>query len=341
MTLFILLALATGCAKDEVRTTFSGTATSGTLTGSATAVLLDVATLEDEAIKFTHTASDFGFKAAVVYSLQFAPKGTDFATPREFVLPNGAVSRAYSGQDFNNMLLAFELPTNQDSEVEVRLKSAVSDEVVLYSNVLTVTSRPIDLAAAYSWVYVPGDYQGWDPATADSLVSVLGDDVYTGLIAFPSGQLNFKIAPGKSSNGILGDAGDGATLTSPGSNILAPSAGLMQVTVNLNDNTYTVAPADVWSVFGNVVPGTNWNELEDDRDMKYVNDGKGNWEITLNLIAGEFKFRRNHDWATNLGVNSSGEMIPGGGNLKMVTEAGNYTIRVNPEERTYEVVKND
>jgi len=332
---FFVLA---GCAKDEERTIFTGTGTSATLTASAAAIPLDAGTLDEESVRFTHTPSDFGFRAGIVYSLQFAPRGTDFAQPREFVLPNGERSRAYSGQEFNNILLSFGLPTDQDSQIEVRLKSAASTDIVLYSNVLDLTSRPLDLAASYAWVYVPGAYQGWEPATADSLVSVLGDGVYTGLIAFPDGQLDFKITPEKSWTGGLGDGG-GGTLVSPGSNILAPAAGLMQVTADLNSNTYTISPADVWSVFGNVVPGTNWMP-SDDRDMKYLNDGKGNWEITLDLEPGEFKFRKNHDWATNLGINSSGDMMPGGGNLKMVTQAGNYTIRMNPEKRTYEVVQN-
>ena len=31
---------------------------------------------------------------------------------------------------------------------------------------------------------MPGAYQGWDPTTADSLVSATGDGVYKGVILF-------------------------------------------------------------------------------------------------------------------------------------------------------------
>src|SRR3546814_3971117 len=56
----------------------------------------------------------------------------------------------------------------------------------VFSNVVTVRSKPIPLT---SWVYVPGGYQGWDPATADSLVSLTGNGIYTGIIAFPADNL--------------------------------------------------------------------------------------------------------------------------------------------------------
>lgn len=321
----------TGCEKDEVKT-IAGEGTSGTLSGTATSVSLTRETLEDEVISFTYTGSDFGYNAGIVYSLQFAAKGADFASPREIVLENGTTTIAYTGLDFNNLLLSLNLPLEENSDVEIRLKSAISSNIAVYSNVVTVNSKPIPLT---SWVYVPGGYQGWNPATADSLVSVTGNGVYTGVVVFPENELEFKITPEKSWDLNYGDAGDGV-LESNGPNMKAPAGGgMMLITVNLNTNTWAMEASPVWSLIGNAIPGTNWDA---DRDMKFVNDGAGNWSITLALQPGAFKFRRNHDWGTNLG-GADGTLSLGGADLS-ISEAGDYTIVMNPTALTYEIVKN-
>jgi hypothetical protein len=83
--------------------------------------------------------------------------------------------------------------------------------------------------------------------------------------------------------------------------------------------------------------------------MKYINDGKESWRITLDLKAGPFKFRMNHDWAINLGGGTN--LTIGGADINVAT-AGNYTITLsvnNPDPTlaatsvtggTYTIVKN-
>ncbi len=324
---FLLLA---ACEKDEVKTVMHD-GVSGTLTSTATSVALSRETLDQEAIAFSYGPTDFGYQAGIVYSLQFAAKGTDFASPREVVLENGVQSKAYSGLEFNNLLLAMGLPLEDNSEVEIRLKSAVSSTVAVYSNVVTVSSKPIPLT---SWIYVPGGYQGWDPTTADSLVSLTGNGIYIGVIAFPENNLEFKLTPGKSWDVNYGDAGDG-NISPTGGNFVAPAAGTMRLEVDMNNHTWLMEPAAVWSIIGDAVPGSNWAV---DTDLKFINDGTGNWTLTVNLSAGQFKFRRNHDWGTNLG-DDGGKLKLDGGNITIAAD-GNYTMVMNPDDLTYELTKN-
>ena len=331
LILFCLSTLMlTSCKKDEVKT-IAGEGQSGSLTSSATTINLTKETLGENVVEFNHTQSDFGYNAGITYSLQFGKKGTDFSPVREVVFANGVTSRTYTGMELNNLLSAMNLPFDSNSDVEVRLKSSISSNIAVYSNVINLNSRPIPLT---SWIYIPGDYQGWDPATADSLISATGNGIYTGIINFPAKGSGFKITTAKNWNVNFGDGGDG-TISPTGGNFMTPSSGTLLLTMDMNSNTFTIEEAAIWGMIGDAVPNSNWSM---DADMKFVNDGKGSWVLTANLNPGEFKFRRGHDWGTNLG-GSDGKLTLGGGNIK-VTQGGNYTVTMNPTELTYTIVKN-
>jgi len=322
--------ILTSCEKDEVKT-IAGEGQSGSLTSSASTVNLTKETLNDKVIEFTYTASDFGYNAGITYSLQFGEKGTDFSPAREVVFANGIVSRSYTGMELNSLLSAMNLPFDSNSDVEVRLKSSISSNIAVYSNVVNINTKPIPLT---SWIYIPGDYQGWDPSTADSLVSATGNGIYTGIINFPAKESGFKITTKKNWDINFGDGGSG-TISPTGGNFKTPSAGTLLLTMDMNSNTFTIEATGIWGMIGDAVPNSNWSV---DADMKFVNDGNGNWVLKTNLNPGEFKFRKGHDWGTNLG-GSNGTLSLAGGNIK-ITEAGSYTITMNPTALTYTIVKN-
>lgn len=322
---FIALSLWS-CKKDETQTV-ANAGTGGSLKSSVTSVTLDKTVLTTNVVTFTTTNANFGYSAAVNNVLQLAAKGTNFANPKEAPLDVNVTSKSYNGLDFNNLLLALGLSTTTASDVEIRVKSSISNAVTpVYSNVVTVNAKPFPLTA---WIYVPGNYQGWNPVTADSLVSVSGNGVYSGIIKFDGDK--FKVTPAKKWDIAYGDAGGGKLSTS-GGDISSVSAGYKLLTVDLNTMVYTITNADVWSLIGNAIPGTNWDT---DVDLKSLNDGKNTWVVTTNLVAGEFKFRYKHDWATSIG--------DGANNIK-ITAAGSYTITLtvsaDGKSGTYTLVKN-
>jgi hypothetical protein len=322
---FIALSLWS-CKKDETQTV-ANAGTGGSLKSSVTSVTLDKTVLTTNVITFTTTNASFGYNAAVTNVLQLAAKGTNFAKPKEASLDVNATSKSYNGLDFNNLLLALGLPTTAASDVEIRIKSSISTAVTpVYSNVVTISAKPFPLTA---WIYVPGNYQGWNPATADSLVSVTGNGIYSGIIKFDGDK--FKITPAKKWDLAYGDAGGGKLSTS-GGDISSVSAGFKLLTVDLNTFVYTIADADYWSIIGNAIPGSNWAI---DTDLKSTNNGNNTWVTTVALTPGAFKFRKNHDWGTSIGD---------GGNDINVTAAGNYTLTltVNADGKTgsYTIVKN-
>ena len=66
------------------------------------------------------------------------------------------------------------------------------------------------------------------------------------------------------------------------------------------------------------------------------------WTITLNLVAGEIKFRANDDWAINFGDDGANKALEYGGANIAVAEDGNYTIDLilSGAVYTYKIKKN-
>ncbi|MFC4213427.1 SusE domain-containing protein [Pedobacter lithocola] len=317
MALSLIAVSLWSCKKDETKA-IATSGTGGALQTSATSVVLDKSKLTTNVITFTLNDASFGYQAAVSNVLQLAVKGTNFATPKEAILDAKAVTKAYNGLDFNNLLLSLGIPTTSNTDIEIRVKASISNNTApVYSNVVTVSAKPFPLTA---WIYVPGNYQGWNPATADSLISATGNGVYTGVIAFDGDK--FKITPAKKWDIAYGDAGGGKISTS-GADINSVTKGAKQLTVDLNANTFTLTPL-VWSIIGNAVPGSNWSV---DTDMKFINDGNNTWTITTPLTAGELKFRLNHDWGTSIGDGANNVVIASAGTYKL-------TLKLNADGKT-------
>ncbi|RYF99781.1 MAG: SusF/SusE family outer membrane protein [Chitinophagaceae bacterium] len=317
MALSLIALSLWSCKKDETRAVATS-GTGGALQTSATNVVLDKSKLTSTVVTFTVSDANFGYQAAVSNVLQLAVKGTNFAAPKEAILDAKATTKAYNGLDFNNLLLALGIPTTANTDVEVRIKSSISNSTApAYSNIVTISARPFPLTA---WIYVPGNYQGWNPATADSLISATGNGVYTGVIAFDGDK--FKITTAKNWNVAYGDAG-GGKISTTGGDISSISKGAKQLVADLNANTLTITPL-VWSIIGNAVPGSNWSV---DTDMKFINDGKNSWTITTPLTAGELKFRLNHDWGTSIGDGANNVAIATAGTYKL-------TLTLNADGKT-------
>ena len=326
----VMLGLMTlslwSCKKDETKA-IAGNGTGGTITSSVSSLSLDRSKLAADVITIKWSNADYGYQSAVSNTLQLAVKGTNFAKTKDYLLEANATSKTFNGMDFNNLLLALNLSFTESTPLEMRIKSTISNALApVYSNVTELKAQPFPLTA---WVFVPGAYQGWDPATADSLTSLTGNGIYTGVIGFTEGNLMFKVTPGKKWDNAYGEAGAGKLSTS-GGDIAAPGAGAYNLTVDLNANTIEFKKI-VWAIIGDATAG-DWAK---DTDMTYA---KGKWSITTTLKVGELKFRKDHAWDVNIGVKDGVTMI-NGDNIK-ITAAGSYTITLDTNKLIYTLVKN-
>lgn len=128
---------------------------------------------------------------------------------------------------------------------------------------------------------------------------------------------------------------DGTTLDAGGKDIANDVEADYAITLDLSTpNNYTYS-AHRWGVVGGATPDPTWGS---DFNMTWDADN-GVFTITIDLTAGEFKFRADDDWALSLGGaldNLSSDNAP---NIA-ISEAGNYTITLDPWGLTATVTKN-
>lgn len=272
---------------------------------------------------------DFGFQAAVTNVLQFGLKGDNFKTVKEVVIPSGRSAMGFTGYELNSYLLALGVPTGKASEFDVRLKSSINTKIAaVFSALASLKASPY---ASTSYLYVPGAYQGWDPVTAESLVSPTSNGIYTGIIAFPEANSEFKLTTERNWANSYGQTATGKIAYNSGDNIKAPRAGNLEIEVNTTANTITFKDHS-WGVIGSATP-KGWDA---DTDMKYDNANQV-WKLTVNLTAGAIKFRKNHDWGTNFG-GVNGSLVAGGADIA-VANAGTYDIVFDLNANTYTLTK--
>lgn len=329
LTITLCAGALLSCEKDEDRLTVKqGTAPA--LTSSASTIVLNKDDADEDALTFTWTPldliwskTDYTFANAAAYTLEVDKAGNNFAKP-VVVAMSGTTSKKYTVTELNTLLTKLELTPGVADTIEARIKSQMGANTALHvSNILKVMATPFVSVIDYPSVYVPGSYQGWTPATADKIASVKDDKTYEGYFNFPDAVNEFKITSDPDwDHTNYGDAGNGK-LSTDGGNFKVEGAGYYLLKANLNANTWSATKVS-WGVIGDATG--SWDA---DKDMTYDPATKA-WKITLNLSAGELKFRANDAWDINLGDKATpdGFLEYGGKNIK-ITEAGKYDITLN------------
>lgn len=333
--IFLLCAMPLfffSCEKDGDTITASG-GSAGTLKASSTSLVLEKVNQTKEAIALNWDIADFGYQASITQVLQIGIKGNSFANARELALDIKTTTRTFTVLEFNDLVLKLGIPFGKSTDIEARIKSQISNDVApVYSNVISLSVTPYELV---SWIYAPGDYQGWLPPSADSLISATGNGVYTGIIYFPAkagASFEFKLTPEKDWDLAYGDGGNG-TLSTSGGNLKAPGAGSYRITADLNEKTWKMEVSS-WGLIGDATPG-GWDK---DTDLIY-NNGSAEWVLTVALKAGEIKFRYNDDWGLNLGGSGTEGLLKEGGDNIKITSAGTYKIVLNVSEKKFTLQK--
>lgn len=331
LSLVALLVMA--CEKDEEKTIFKPGAAPA-LTASSSAFVLEQANAGNTAVSFTWNPADFGYNAAVGYSLQISKKGANFASASTTELSMGnTTSKSFKVGELNRELLKI-ISGGVASDLEVRVKSSLGVQAVapVYSNVVSIKATPYRDLINFEFpqaLRVAGNFQNWSPGTAPKIVdksaSGTTGEGYEGYINFTNATPEFKLVKGNDwPAGDFGSAGAGA-LGNGGSNLtLTQGAGIYRLQANTKNMTWSATKINSWGVIGSATPG-GWGS---DTDLTY-NPATNNYTVTLNLTAEEIKFRANDGWDINLGDNNN-DGVPeyGGNNIKIAT-AGNYTITLD------------
>ncbi|GGG40025.1 SusE domain-containing protein [Bizionia arctica] len=174
---------------------------------------------------------------------------------------------------------------------------------------------------------VPGNHQGWDPASAPLLAASSGLTAdYEGYV-WLDGEHKF-LGPDADGNFDWGnpDWGDNGTFTGilveDGEVNCTATAGYYFIQADTDALTYSETQTS-WGLIGS---GTgSWN---DDQDMTY-DAGSGTWSVTLDLTAEEIKFRANDEWELDYGDTDADGFLELGGTNITVPTAGNYTVTLD------------
>lgn len=195
----------------------------------------------------------------------------------------------------------------------------------------------------YGLLYVPGDYQGWTPASAPPIGSPKADGNFDGYLNMPSGgTYQFKLTTTPDWNNAIGDGGSGTLVPGGGGNLSVPGAGYYHLVANTVNNTWSATLINQISLIGSFA-ASGWSN---DVDMVY-SSSSNTWTGTIVTAAGDqFKFRINHDWGLNYGESGGkGSLSPGGDNIgdagkNFAVPAGTHKITLymgNPGYYTYSI----
>lgn len=359
-SLYIVLALAqlTACEKESEITRLGVVEFPRTFKSSINNLVLDADNDSVKVINFNWDAVSYGIEAPVTYTLQFdLPSDTSgpaaWGKAQEVIVGDDLLTKGLMGYELNKIAISgLGLEAGVMAQMVVRVKAYVDRPA--YSNTIAFNINPYMSSTpviTYPSLWVPGDYQGWNPSTAPTIVSVNDDGLYEGYIYIPEGgSLQYKYTAQPAWEPMAyGDGGSGNLIEAnfPGANFTAPTAGYYEMSANLNTMTWT-ATKTTWAIIGDASPG-GWST---DTPMNYDVTNQV-WTVTVNMkTAGSFKFRANNSWAINFGIDSEGKLAyadnplyPYNPNLQNLTvpSDGNYTITLDlrvPGQYIYKLKKN-
>ncbi len=290
----------------------------------------------------TWNSADYDVPTQINYKVEFAKAGTSFAEPFEVGSTNNEFYSMNIGE-FNGAAVSAGLAPFAEEGLDIRITSTVgslgSTPQVSDAITILVTAFTTDLPM----LSVPGNHQGWDPATAPRLAaSAFGKTDYVGYVWLDGGHK--FLAPNETGGFFWGNTDWGWNGTDAGKLVetdevdLVATAGYYYVQADTDLLTYKETPVS-WGIIGAATP-TGWDS---DTDLVY-NAATKTLEVNINLVPGPFKFRGNNEWgAFDFGTLDADGFLQGGGDLTFDSAAGNYHVVLdfsNPRAYTFTLTPN-
>ncbi|AHJ97094.1 SusE domain-containing protein [Hymenobacter swuensis] len=252
-----VFALATvtlaSCEKDEDKVVINPEA-SATLTASATSATITTSNSSAQAVTYSWNKVDYGYDAAVVYTLQFAKQGTNFAATQDFNAGSN-LSKSFTVKELNDLYNAVDcsLPaTPTPFPLEVRVRATIGDAVpAVISPVQTLVASPYPdfIAPTDRWGLVGPAGDGWPGATATdrNLPYDCRVRAYVARMALNAGPFKFRRNQdwGTNLGGPSGDFTKGIALTQNGSDLVITTPGTYTVKLEVGTDAAGAATGKV------------------------------------------------------------------------------------------------
>jgi len=360
LTLFIGVIFLLSCSEEErePQLYLLGAPQVSSPAGTKSYLLTETA-VGSVAETFTWSAANFGFPAAVTYTLQIAQAGKNF-TPAINMVSSGNLSYSIKVGDFNQLMLAQSFKGGQQYAMEGRVKASVGDYAApQYSPVFTFNVIPFEMKLPPIYLLGDATLNEWDN-NKGQVMSFWSTGIYGVVTPLKAGK-NIKAvktagawapqwgqASGTWESGTLAyrpteSVADPAAIPSP------PTAGDYLVVFNIDALTYTVTamPDKVYLVGDGCSAG--WTPTA---GLPFTKSAPGVYTLTTALTASKnlkIMYSNSGAWAPQWGTSSGaiaalGKLVfrPNEGtadpaSIPTPATAGNYKIDLNFNENTYKI----
>jgi len=322
------------CKKDENRVVIH-TGDTPVLNTSAPSTLVLRQDDAEETISFSwnayeHSWSDENVSTDVLnYIIQIGHAGVDFQSAL-VERSTKSTSLLYTVAELNAALLDLRYEPGISAGIDVRLVASLAPNRPIYSNTITLQVTPYEDVIIYPSLYLAGSFNDWSHSDAHRVGSVENDGKYEGYVNFPNANTEFKFSSQSNWDGINYGDGGGGMLDTDGSagNLVVAEAGYYLLKADSEALSWSAVKTD-WGVIGDATG--SW----DSSTPMIYNAETGLWTVTINLSAGEWKFRANDEWVIDFGAgNQSGVLAYGGGNFT-VEDPGTYIITLDLRNAGY------
>lgn len=302
---------------------------------------LNMETPEEEVALLTWEPARLGFNEDVYYAIAASYKGG-----AEVLVAEKLFTTSYTTtvDALNEVVVATGAPEEEAADVDFVVYASSASVENLPASKVTMNIKTYKATYPVQ-LYLPGNYQGWNPATAPTLPQSTMTkglfEAFVNLTTEDGGDVQFKFSPVPAWEGDFGSddlavdtKGEGdytfavATGTTIGSGNLVVPSGLYRISCDMKHKTVELVQVKAVSMIG------GFNGWSGDVDMEYDAE-KGTYSVATTLSSGdEYKFRLNHDWTYSIGDNGA---FAGGANFVMDKETGEYNFILNVASHPYNV----
>ena len=336
LAIFSFSIVLLACQKDIIQTEKTD-GTASVISLSKSTLILEAATATDTVLTINWTKADFGFKSAVNYTVELVKTGSSFSSAKTISLGN-ATQLKYVGAVLNEVAIGMGIAVGTSGVIDIRIKSAVSDSVFIYSPVskLTITTYQVAFPALLvrsgsSWVTPIVRTNGF------VLTAPNYDGKYEGYVYLPNndGWGGDALKLQDQSSGVqYGWGGTQTTMTagSAGNLWFTPAPNYMKINADVNAGTVNFLPVKFF------ISGDHNSWSTSATPMIYNNNTR-QWVATnVNFIAGnKFVFTSNGSYDLSYKINAQGKLTYSGppgwtGSDIPAPSSGSYTVILDMSE---------
>ncbi|NCI49535.1 hypothetical protein GWC95_06355 [Sediminibacterium roseum] len=266
---------------------------------------------------------------ADIYTVEADVSTSYFSDPIELATTK-ATSVTFTVGEFN-ALMSKLLYAGNPGRIDFRVKVQHSGSAPVYSEPTAMDVTTFKNYVTYDGsrtFKVPGNYQGWNVATAPKLIAAKGEGEYEGYINFVNPSPQVLLVKGNVSKWddkftyyyIGGDMfGFGGSIMT-----LPSGSGVYLFRANTNTNRWSSVKITSWGIAGDALNAKSKATMSDE-------EGNLSWSVTTDLVPGSFRIRANNSNSISFGHKAEDEAgVPSydGENI-VIRKAGNYTIELS------------